>query len=59
MDTYKINSENISIVSNFMANIKPDWWDTEGARQQLSEGKGWYCGKYTDKGALKVLQLNI
>ena len=48
MKIYKIDSENILIVSKFMANIKPEWWDIEGAMQQLSEGIGWYFGTSKD-----------
>lgn len=48
MGIYKINSENISIVSKLMVDIKPDWWDIEGAKQQLSDGIGWYFGSSKD-----------
>lgn len=42
MGIYNINSENIYNVSKLMKHIKPEWWDIEGAKQQLSEGTGWY-----------------
>lgn len=48
MEIYKINSENINIVSEFMSRIKPEWWDNEGAKQQLSGGTGWYFGTSED-----------
>jgi len=48
MEIYRIDSENISIVSKFMENIKPEWWNTEGAKQQLSDGIGWYFGSSKD-----------
>jgi hypothetical protein len=44
MKTYKIDEYNISIVSEFMAKIKPEWWDVEGAANQLRSGIGWYFG---------------
>lgn len=43
MKIYKIDSKNINKVSEFMAYIKPEWWDIEGANEQLSGGIGWYC----------------
>ena len=48
MEIYNIDSENISVLSKFMANIKPEWWDAEGAKQQLSDGIGWYFGASKD-----------
>lgn len=48
MEIYKIDTNNILTVSKFMSNIKPEWWDTEGAAQQLSEGTGWYFGSNED-----------
>lgn len=48
MGIYKIDTENILIVSEFMASIRPEWWDIEGARQQLGEGTGWYFGSNED-----------
>lgn len=45
MEIYKIDENNISIVSEFMARIKPEWWDFEGAKNQLSSGIGWYFGQ--------------
>jgi hypothetical protein len=44
MGIYKIDSRNISSISEFMADIKPEWWDVEGANEQLGSGKGWCCG---------------
>ena len=49
MGIYKIDYDNISVVSKFMASIKPDWWDEEGAKKQLSGGIGWYYGIGEDK----------
>jgi len=48
MEIYKVNLENIDIVARFMAHVKPEWWDNKGAKQQLSEGIGWYFGKSKD-----------
>jgi hypothetical protein len=45
METYKIDENNIHIVSQFMAKIKPEWWDIEGAKSQLKSGVGWYFGE--------------
>lgn len=49
MGIYKMNPENIPIVASKMCNIKPDWWDYEGAFDQLSrtqiETVGWYLGE--------------
>ncbi|WDV48078.1 hypothetical protein PV797_10360 [Clostridiaceae bacterium M8S5] len=49
MEVYSINESNIDIVSNFMAEIKPEWWNFEGARNQLSSGIGWYYGSSKDQ----------
>jgi hypothetical protein len=49
MEIYKIDNENILTVAEFMSNIKPEWWDFEGATEQLSKGTGWYFGVGTDK----------
>jgi len=48
MGIYTIDAENILTVSEFMASIKPEWWDIEGASQQLSKGTGWYFGTGKD-----------
>lgn len=48
MEIYEINSKNINIVSELMTNIKPEWWDVEGANEQLSSWIGWYCGLRED-----------
>lgn len=51
MSIYSINPSNVDAVAKFMAAIKPDWWDFEGARQQLLEVSalaklvGWYMGE--------------
>ena len=37
MGIYQINSSNAAAVAELMAAIKPDWWDFEGASQQLLE----------------------
>lgn len=49
MKIYKLNANNIPIVSEFMARIKPEWWDIEGAKNQLKSGTGWYFGKSEDQ----------
>lgn len=53
MGIYQINSSNATAVAELMAAIKPDWWDFEGASQQLQEVSvlaklvGWYMGEPT------------
>ncbi|MDE6956068.1 MAG: hypothetical protein K2P18_09975 [Oscillospiraceae bacterium] len=53
MGIYQINSSNAAAVAELMAAIKPDWWDFEGASQQLLEASalaklvGWYMGEPT------------
>lgn len=37
MNIYEIDESNVDTVAVLMATIKPDWWDFEGASQQLSE----------------------
>ena len=49
MEIYKIDENNIHIVAEFMSRVKPEWWDTEGAKKQLSSGVGWYFGQYKDQ----------
>lgn len=50
MNIYKIDESNAAVVARLMAAIKPDWWDFEGANQQLREVSslaklvGWYMG---------------
>lgn len=44
MKIFKLSTENIPIVSKFMAAIKPEFWDEQGAISQLSSGIGWYFG---------------
>lgn len=44
----KIDEESYSAVAHFMSEIKPEWWDYEGACQQLQDNTmlarlvGWY-----------------
>ena len=49
MGIYKMDPKNIPIVASKMCTIKPDWWDYEGAFDQLSrtqiETVGWYLGE--------------
>lgn len=48
MEIYKIDKSNADTVAKLMSTIKPDWWDFEGAGQQLQEVSmltnliGWY-----------------
>lgn len=50
MDIHKIDESNIDAVAKLMSSIKPDWWDFEGASQQLQDISllanlvGWYMG---------------
>lgn len=50
MNVYTLTESNIPAVAQFMANIKPDWWDYEGAFSQLSDIRntthnvGWFLG---------------
>ena len=37
MDIHKIDESNIDAVAKLMSSIKPDWWDFEGASQQLQD----------------------
>lgn len=51
MNIYKIDKSNADTVANLMSDIKPDWWDFEGASMQLQEVSslvnliGWYMGE--------------
>lgn len=51
MNVYEIKEENVGSVAKLMSGIKPDWWDYEGAAQQLSDVgilaklTGWYLGE--------------
>lgn len=53
MDIHQINPSNAPTVARLMASIKPDWWDVEGANQQLQDVSalakliGWYLGDGT------------
>lgn len=53
MKICKIGKTNVNKVANLMSNIKPDWWDYEGALQQLQDVSllaklvGWYIEKDT------------
>ena len=48
MEIYKINKSTVAVVAKLMSTIKPDWWDFEGASQQLQDVSslanlgGWY-----------------
>lgn len=44
VETYKLDTKNIPIVSEFMATINPDFRDKQGAIEQLSSGICWYFG---------------
>lgn len=50
MDIHKIDESNVAAVARLMSAIKPDWWDFEGASQQLQDISllarliGWYIG---------------
>lgn len=44
MNIYKLDENNMHTVAAFMARIKPEWWDEQGAASQLSSGIGWYFG---------------
>lgn len=37
MDICKIDSSNVAAVAKLMSAVKPDWWDFEGASQQLQD----------------------
>lgn len=51
MNIYKIDKSNADTVAKLMSDIKPDWWDFEGASMQLQEVSslvnliGWYMGE--------------
>ena len=51
MNVYPIDSTSVSAVATLMSSIKPDWWDYEGAFQQLQDVSllarltGWYLGE--------------
>jgi hypothetical protein len=55
VEIFKIDETNIHIVSEFMVQIKPEWWDREGAKNQLSSGVGLYFGESEDQPAGWVL----
>lgn len=48
MFVYRITPGSIKKVAAFMARIKPEWWNAEGAAAQLSGGTGWYLGHDED-----------
>lgn len=54
MNIYKLDKTNMPAVAELMARIKPEWWDVEGAVNQLSSGIGWYfgCNENKPKGWL-------
>lgn len=51
MNIYQITPSNAEAVARLMSEIKPDWWDFEGASQQLQDVSllarliGWYMGE--------------
>lgn len=51
MNIYTMQTGNISRIAVLMSTIKPDWWDYQGASQQLQDEKllarlvGWYLGE--------------
>lgn len=61
VEIYKIDKYNTHFVSQFMSSIKPEWWDFEGAKNQLGSGVGWYCGNSADqpKGWVLCKSLNV
>lgn len=42
MNIFELDEKSIPAVSEFMARIKPEFWDVEGAMKQLGSGIGWY-----------------
>lgn len=42
MNIFELDNGNIQKVAVFMANIKPEFWDIEGAEEQLHSGIGWF-----------------
>ena len=42
---YEMNEGSISRVASLMARIKPEFWDEDGAAEQLRTGTGWYLGE--------------
>jgi hypothetical protein len=51
MNVYPLSESNIPGVARLMTDIKPDWWDYEGAVSQLSDIRnttynvGWLMGE--------------
>ncbi len=51
MNVYELTPAAIPAVANLMSTIKPDWWDYDGAYEQLSninetiKTVGWYLGE--------------
>lgn len=47
----EINASNVDLIAKFMSSMKPDWWDFEGAYQQLQDVSilaklvGWYMNE--------------
>lgn len=54
MDIKTIDSSGIDSVARFMSTIKPEWWDYDGAYQQLQDVSllaglvGWYMENATE-----------
>jgi hypothetical protein len=61
VEIFKLDEDNISIVSQFMAGIKPEWWDAAGAKEQLRSGVGWHFGlsKEQPKGWILCKTLDL
>ncbi len=59
MNISKINDNNIKEVAEFMADIKSDWWDYQGALNQLRTGIGWCIGEEKIKGWLLCKDLRV
>lgn len=49
MNIFELDEKSIPAVSEFMARIKPEFWDVEGAIKQLGSGIGWYFGAAKDQ----------
>lgn len=51
MNIYPIDASSVGAVAELMSAVKPDWWDYEGAFEQLRNEKllarlvGWYIGE--------------
>lgn len=43
MNIFLLDKTSVEKVAQTMVKIKPEWWDLEGAVNQLSNGTGWYA----------------